>query len=109
MRTLRKRWVLRTLRHGHRNVNAPTSEALLLLAPQRDHEAGELFDLVGAQLAPELGHLVALAEQQRVAGVRDHRRDPLRRPASLQIGAVVLALAVEVVAGVAVARRQEVA
>ena len=83
--------------------------AAALLPLLADHELREVVDLFLGQLAAELRHLVAVAEQQRVARVGDDGRDPFLCPAAFQVGAVVLARAVEVVAGVAVAGRQQVA
>src|SRR4029077_20374035 len=74
----------------------------LSLALEGEHERRHLVDLFLGQLAAELRHLVPVGEQQRVAGVGDDARDPLRRSAALQVRAVVLALAVEIVAGVAI-------
>src|SRR4029077_16460310 len=85
---------------------SPDASAGGLLA---DHETGEVFDLRGGELALEPGHLVLVAVERAVARVGDHRAHPGEGPAPFQVRAVVLARAVEVVAGVAVLLGQEIA
>src|SRR5688572_33291024 len=50
-------------------------------------QAGELLDLVGAQLASELRHLRVVAEQVYLARIADEAREPLDAATALEVRA----------------------